>query len=270
MPEVAGLYWEEHGPPDAPPLILSAGLGGSGAYWTPNVGALAGRHRIILYDHRGTGRSDRHLPPEMIEGMLEEHMAADVLTLLDHLGIERAILAGHALGAIVGLTLALLAPERLAGLVVVNGFAKPDRHFFNCMDTRQALLRDSGIIQFVRAQPLFLYPARWIVENFDRIAAQETELCTGFQGKANLDGRINLLCAWGIDGRLDEIRTPTLIVGAEDDMLVAASHAERLAAGIPGARLAMMRGGHACNVTEPETFNRIVLDWLAGLDATRE
>ena len=63
MPELAGLFYEEHGPPDGPPLLLSPGLGGSGAYWAPNLAALAERHREILYDHRGTGRSDRALPP---------------------------------------------------------------------------------------------------------------------------------------------------------------------------------------------------------------
>ena len=50
MPEAIGLYYEEHGPRDAPPLILSAGLGGAGAYWQPNLAALAERHRVVTYD----------------------------------------------------------------------------------------------------------------------------------------------------------------------------------------------------------------------------
>ena len=61
MGEISGLYWEERGPSDGPPLILSAGLGGSAAYWAPNLDALAADHRVILYDHRGTGRSSRDL-----------------------------------------------------------------------------------------------------------------------------------------------------------------------------------------------------------------
>ncbi len=59
MPETAGLYYEEHGRADGVPLILSAGLGGSGNYWLPNLDALARYHRVVLYDHRGTGRSDQ-------------------------------------------------------------------------------------------------------------------------------------------------------------------------------------------------------------------
>jgi aminoacrylate hydrolase len=261
MGEVEGLYWEEHGSSHGPPLILSAGLGGSGAYWTPNLAALAESHRIILYDHRGTGRSSRALAPDHSQ----EEMARDVLMLMDALDIGRAILVGHALGAVVALTLALAAPERLAGLVLVNGFARADDHFRNCMSTRLFLLRDSGLLAFVRAQPIFLYPARWIVDNLDRLRAEEDGHMLAFQGRDNLEARIDLLCAFHVLGRLREIRTPTLVVTAEDDMLVAASHAETLAGGIAGAALAVMaRGGHACNVTDPEGFNRIVLGWLAG------
>jgi aminoacrylate hydrolase len=264
MSEIAGLYWEDHGPREGPPVILSAGLGGSAAYWEPNLAALARRHRVILYDHRGTGRSSRELHPEFSE----EDMANDVVTLMDELGIGAATFIGHALGGVVGLTLALLVPERLERLVLVNAFAKPDRHFFNCMDTRMQLLRGSGVVAFVRAQPIFLYPARWIVRNFDGIAAQETDQLAGFQGADNLQARVNILCAFEVAGRLDEIRNPTLLIAAEDDILVTPSCSEVLAEGIAGSTLATMTGGHACNVTEAERFNEIVCGWLSGPPAT--
>ena len=109
MASVAGLYYEEHGPPDAPPLILSSGLGGSGAYWTPNLEALAASHRVILYDHRGTGRSERTLPERLSVG----DMAGDLLALMNGLGIARASLMGHAAGACIALAVALDAPERV-------------------------------------------------------------------------------------------------------------------------------------------------------------
>ena len=260
MAEIAGLYWEEHGPADGPPVMLSPGLGGSAGYWAPNLAALAERHRVILYDHRGTGRSDRALPA----GLDVEDMAEDVLALLDGLGIARAGLVGHAAGGVIGLSLALSHPERLASLIVVNGFARPDPHFVRCMETRLALLEHSGVVPFVRAQSLFLYPARWIAEHWARLEAAEADLIAQFQGAANVEARIGALAAFDIEGRLGEIETPVLLIAAEDDMLVPDLCSERLERGLPHARLERMRGGHACNVTEPDEFNRHMLEFLGG------
>jgi aminoacrylate hydrolase len=258
MPEAAGLYWEEHGPPDGPPVILSSGLGGSAAYWTPNLAALAERHRVILYDHRGTGRSDRALPP----GLEVEDMAADVLALADTLDIARFSLVGHAAGGVIGLSLALSDPGRLASLVVVNGFASPDPHFLRCMQVRLDLLEHSGALAFIRAQPLFLYPARWISEHWLRLEAEEANHIAHFQGAANVAARIGALASFDIEGRLGEIQTPALLIAAEDDMLVPDLCSERLEQGLPHARLERMQGGHACNVTEPDDFNRHMLEFL--------
>lgn len=258
MPVASGLYYEEHGAADAPALILSPGLGGAASYWAPNLAALAEQHHVILYDHRGTGRSDRDLSFNLDV----DDMAGDVLALLDGLGLKSATLVGHAAGGAIGLSLALTAPERLDRLVVVNGFARPDPHFLRCFDTRLALLRDSGARAFLHAQPIFLYPARWISENDERLAAEEAQQLAHFQGAPNIEARIAALAAFDVAARLAEISTPTLLIAAEDDMLVPASCSEALAGGLPGATLAVMTGGHACNVTEPTYFNHLLRNWL--------
>jgi aminoacrylate hydrolase len=258
MGEISGLYWEEHGPADGPVLILSPGLGGSAAYWAPNLETLAADHRVILYDHRGTGRSDR----DLAFNVSVEDMARDVLALMDGLGIASATLIGHAAGGVIGLALALAAPERLDGLVVINGWSQPDPHFARCFETRLALLRGSGVRAYIRAQAIFLYPARWISANDARLAAEEAQQLQHFQGAPNVEARIAALTAFDVDARLGGIRTPTLLIAAEDDMLVPASCSERLAEGLADATLARMTGGHGCNVTEAGHFNLILRDWL--------
>ena len=257
MVQVAGLYYEEHG--SGPPLILSAGLGGSGKYWLPNLPALAERHRVILYDHRGTGRSDRTLP----ERVTVEQLGEDMIALIDGLNLPSATIVGHAAGAVAGLAAALAAPDRVDRLVLVNGWSAPDPHFLRCFDTRLALLRDSGPRAYLRAQPLFLYPANWISEHARGLAAEDAVHLAHFAGAEAYEKRIAALAAFDVDARLGEIATPVLALAAEDDMLVPSNCSRRLAEGISGARLATMAwGGHACNVTDPETFNRLVLDFL--------
>lgn len=260
-----GLYWEEHGQADAPPVILSSGLGGSANYWAPNIPALAEHFRVIAYDQRGTGRSDR----TPLESLSVEDMAADVLLLLDELGIARAHLVGHALGGLIGLSLALSAPERLGKLVVINGWGRLEKHTARCFDTRLALLRNSGVEAFVHAQPIFLYPANWLTLDAPHLEDEEAALIAHFPGAAVMEQRIAAVRAFDVQERLGEVKTQVLVYSTGDDMLVPSTASDRLLDRLPdqangndAANYAGSWGGHACNVTDPDTFNRIVLDFL--------
>lgn len=256
---IDGLYFEAHGPADAPPVILSAGLGGSGAYWQPNLAALAAGHRILCYDHRGTGRSDRSLP----SGLQVEDMANDVLALMDGLGLERAHFVGHAAEGLIGLSLAWRAPERIASLVVVNGWTRLDPHLARCFEARLALLRDTGPRAYLRAQPIFLYPATWSSEHRNELDVELEEQLAHFQGSDNLEKRVAALQAFYLDDRLDEIQTPILAIAAKDDVLVPWTCTPAYADRIASATTRLMDwGGHACNVTDPDTFDALVLDFL--------
>lgn len=258
MPTAGGLYYEEYG--SGEPLILSAGLGGSGRYWEPNLAALAEHFHVILYDHRGTGRSDRHLPETHVH---DAGMTHDLKMLMDDIGIGSAHIMGHAAGAMIGMCLALEWPERVRSLILVNGWASPDPHFSHCFDTRLTLLRDSSVRAYVRSQPLFLYPANWLSENWARLDSDEDAHVEHFPAIDVMERRIAALRGFNHLDLLHNIDVPTLVVSAEDDMLVPSRCGRQVASAIPGADLAPMNwGGHACNVTDPETFNRIVLDFL--------
>ena len=261
MAEAAGLYYELHGPEGAPPLLLSSGLGGSGGYWQPNLAALAAHHRVILYDHRGTGRSER----EIAGDVTLEAVGDDMRCLLDALDIPSATIVGHAIGGMAGMALALAAPERVARLVVVNGWARLDRHTERCFDTRLALLRDSGAQAYLHAQPLFLFPPQWISDHHDRLIAEAAEQFAHFPGAAMIERRIAAARGFDIADRLGEITTPTLLIASEDDMLVPPACSAAIHAGVAGARLVRFaRGGHACNVTQTDDFNACLLGWLDG------
>ena len=261
MGHAQGLYYETYGPADGEVVILSAGLGGSGEYWRPQVEGLAKRWRVILYDHRGTARSDRALPPNHSV----EQMADDVIAVLDGLGVASAHLVGHALGGHIGLALTLHAPERLKSVVAVNAWAKLEPHTARCFDTRLSLLRDSGKDAFIKATPLFLYPAAWMAARPKRLAEEAKHQSMAFPGVETTEVRIAAVRAFDISAQLGKITTPVLSLAAEDDLLSPWTAAKVLAEGLPhGTYAALPRGGHACNVTEPEAFNPILLAWLSG------
>lgn len=256
MPEAAGLYYEEQG--SGPPLILSAGMGGSGNYWRPNLPALAERHRVILYDHRGTGRSDRTVTPRL------ESIGDDIRLLMDELGIARASILGHAIGGMGGLSLGLDAPDRVDRLVVVNGWGRLDPYTGRCFDARLALLRAYGPREYVDAQPIFLFPPQWISDNTERLDAEAEHHVTGFPAEM-VEARILEALKFDLIDRLEAtpLAMPVLLLASDDDALVPPACSERLAQVIPQAQLGRMPwGGHACNVTDPAGFEARVLAFL--------
>lgn len=258
MPHAAGLWYDWRGPEDGKLLILSAGLGGSASYWEPNLEALSRHHRVLLYDHRGTGRSDRELP----EDVSIDAMADDLLALLAALDIESrdARFIGHAIGGLIGLEIALR--QGLDKLVIVNGWSRIAPQTERCFDTRLELLQHSGPAAFVRAQPIFLFPANWIDEHGTLLIEQEKAQIEHFPGVANVEKRI--AAARGFELWFDMPDADILVLAAEDDVLVPSARSRTLVEDLCDLpRLAVMRwGGHACNVTDPDTFNRLVLDFL--------
>jgi aminoacrylate hydrolase len=259
MPNAAGLHYEEHGRADGPPLILASGLGGSAGYWKPNLEALAADHRVIAFDQRGTGRSDRTISDTpTIEGIGE-----DMVALMDALGIVRATIMGHAIGGMAGLSLALAVPERVSRLVVINGWARLDPYTARCFDTRLALLRARGPRDYVYAQPIFLYPPQWTSDHHVALEEEEDHLVAGFPDVDVVQRRILDAVRFDLLDRLGSLATPTLLVASDDDALVPPACSERMVAVMPRATLAEMKwGGHACNVTDPDTFNNLVLEFL--------
>ena len=270
MPEAAGLYYELHGPPAGEPLILSSGLGGSAYYWRPNLDAFAERFRVLLYDHRGTGRSDRMLP----ETVSIEDMADDVIALMDAIGIDRAHFVGHAIGGMIGMAIALKARDRLRRLMVINGWARLEPHTGRCFDARLALLRDGGPQAYAAAQSIFLFPADWIALHEEDVAAMARATVEHFPEIATLERRIAAARSFDILDRIGEIGTALLAVCASDDVLVPSIASTRIVDHLSpfngGTEVTMRWGGHACNVTDPESFHHFALAWLAGQNLIEE
>ncbi len=245
--------------PEAETVLLSAGLGGTAGYWTAQLAALRGRYRVVAYDQAGTGRNRQQLANDHSIAA----MADEALGVLEASGTKSAHFVGHALGGLVGLELALRRPDRLASLTVVNGWAAASAHTRRCFDMRLALLEHEGPAAYVRAQPIFLYPADWLARNAERMAEEEGHGLASFQGSDTLRKRIAALLAFDAAPRLRQLQLPTLIVAARDDILVPSTMSEDLAWGIEGARLYVAPwGAHAINVTEPDAFNSLLLDFL--------
>jgi aminoacrylate hydrolase len=244
----------------APAVLLSSGLGGLGQFWQPQLPMLEETHRVVLYDHRGMGKSPRTLPP----GYDIAAMAEDALAVLDAAGIASAAVVGHALGGAIGLEMALRAPGRVGRLVVVNGWMKPDLHMRCCFAIRAEILRASGPAAYLRAQPIFLYPSTWIAVHHRELEAEEEAALAHFPPTETILARIAAILASDFTDRLHSLETPVLLVDNQDDMLVPPEQSDMLYLALPHAeRASMPRGGHASSLTDPASFNALLRAYLA-------
>jgi len=256
---IDGLAVSEYGPEGGAPVIFSSGLGGHGAYWKPQLDAFSQRYRVILYDHRGTGGSDRDIPVPYANS----HLADDLRRLLDGLGLEAAHIVGHAAGALAGLELARIMPDRLLTLATVNGWAVADSYFKRCYEIRADIFRTQGVEGYLRAQPIFFYPADYVAGHMDEIDAYNALRLKDFQSGPNLLARIDALAAFDIVSALKDIHVPVLVLSAADDMLVPARSSRVLSDALPNVMpVEMPWGGHAVNVTATKMFNEHLMSFL--------
>ncbi|MFS2224890.1 pyrimidine utilization protein D [Pantoea sp. B65] len=251
------LSGQQH--PQAKTVVLSAGLGGSGNFWLPQLNALRAQYRVVVYDQRGTGRSPDTLP----DGYSMQDMAAELASALAQHGISQCDVVGHALGGMIGLQMALDYPALVSRVVVVNGWLRLDPHTRRCFHVRRDLLLNVGVEAFVRAQPLFLYPADWLSANQSRIEAEDTLHVAHFQGMENLLRRLHALMTTDFSATAAQITQPVLLICSQDDLLVPWTCSEILLDALPNASLKKMSwGGHAMSVTDSLTFNPMLMEWL--------
>jgi 3-oxoadipate enol-lactonase len=245
--------YEIGGPDDAPALVLSNSLGSTIAMWDPQVPTLAERLRAIRYDHRGHGTSP--VPPAPYE---LADLGADALRLLDRLGLERVHWCGLSLGGMVGMWMAINAPERIDRLVLCCTSARlgpPDM-----WAQRAATVRADGVEAIADAGL-----ERWLTADFRAHEPAATAkvramlVATPDEGYAACCGvieRMDLL------PELGAVRAPTLVIAGRHDPATPPEHAERIVAGIPGARLELVDAAHLATIEQPRTMSRLIAGHL--------
>lgn len=249
------LYYEEHG--SGEPLILIPGLGGVGAFWNSQVECLAQHFRVIVHDHRGTGRSETSFSECSVA-----LMADDVLDLINHLEIKTTSIVGHSTGGVIAQTIAAWHPERVADLVLSASWAYGDAYFRSLFNLRLKILEAAGIDAYERFGRLVRYPT-WYFEH--RPEALEPPVPSESGTVELISSRINALLEFDSRGFLSRIGARTLVIGALDDVVTPSYLWNELAAGIGSAEVVTLAtGGHFCPQTQTERYNKHLLDFLSG------
>jgi aminoacrylate hydrolase len=260
MPRISigecSLYYERQGM--GFPVLFISGLGGYASFWQEQVGAFAKRFEVVTFDHRGIGQSD---PARM--GYTVERMAVDALALMDALDIRRAHILGHSTGGAVAQVLAIEHPNRLASVVLSATWTKADAYFRRLYALRKEILERLGPSIYLQSATLVWYPSWWVSQHNEQLRQIEAQHLATFAPTEIVVNRIDAMLAFDRTRELGRIRTPTLVIGAEDDIVTPSYFSEELARLIPAAEIKLFpRGGHFLVHVRAREFNNAVLPFL--------
>lgn len=251
------VYFEESGGGEL--IVLMPGLGHGAVYFEKTMPLLAGLGRVIAIDPRGIGRST-----SVTERYAVEDWAADVVDLLDALGVARAHLVGSSLGACVALQAALDFPARVASLVCVAGFSELDRCLELNFRMRIGIIEKLGLGDVLAAHIAMWTLGRTFINTedgqaaverlFDSVRRNSPERYLAFIRAILEFGRAE---PWQkgepkLTARLAEIRAPACVIVGGEDILTPVSQAQNIASHIPGAELHVIPGcGHITFTERP-------------------
>jgi 3-oxoadipate enol-lactonase len=251
------LAYEEIG--SGQPLVLISGQGGDRHAWDDTRADFADCYRVITFDHRGTGDSDKpEAPPYTTRGF-----ARDVITILDSLSIARAHVYGISMGGRVAQWLAIDHPARVGALVLgcttpgnAHGVRRPPE-----IDAQMAS-RPSDPEEALRAYIEALVTPQWAKSNPAWVEEQRQRFLHPLPGYVR---RLHYLASEGHDAwdLLTTINAPTLVIHGGDDQVNPTANAPLLADRIPGAELHIIPGGrHGYFIECRAEASRVVAEFI--------
>ena len=247
-----GIAYRVDGPDTAPAIVLLNSLGTTHGMWEWQLPALR-EWRVVRYEHSGHGES------ELRAGVVTmEALGDDLLALMDHVGVERAVLCGCSMGGLLALRAAATQPDRVLGIVLANTGARVGT--FEGWNARISAVRDGGMAA-IRDGVV----RRFLSDGFQGAHPEVVARIAAMLDGVDPHGYVALCEALrDADFRplLPLVRAPALVVAGAFDESTPPALGEALHAGIEGSRLEILPTAHLSMVELPEKFNELLREFL--------
>jgi len=254
------VYYETHG--EGEPLLLITGFGSYSAHWSPIIPYLSREFRVIAFDNRGTGQSDKPDYPYTLP-----MMAGDAKGVLHALGINKAHVFGVSMGGMIAQEFALNYPDRLRCLVLGCTNCGGKHAIPASEEAREFLFgRDMAKLS-VEERARLTVPWLWTrefiqshpeaVESYVAITSCYPTPVHGFRSQAQAIARHDTY------DRLPQIKAPTLVITGDADRLIPPENSKILASRIPNAELVILKNaGHGFITDATEAAAKAIMDFL--------
>jgi pimeloyl-ACP methyl ester carboxylesterase len=240
------------------PVVLGHSFLCSGKMWRGQVPDLAGKYRVLNLDLRGHGRSG-----EVNRAFSLYDAVADVVTVLDHLGIEQAVWCGLSVGGMVGLRAALTCPERVSGLILLDTDAGPETAIrkvrYHAMGLGARLI---GIDPLVPSIARLMFGATTRRHNPTLVSEWKREF-SAVHVPSVLRGLDALMQRDSLLTRLRQIRVPALVLVGEEDSSLPPMLSRRIHDLLPDSNLVQIpTAGHLSALEQPALVTQAILEFL--------
>ena len=259
------IHYEVTGKSGATPVLMIQGLGASKNAWNLQRIAMATRFRIISFDNRGAGRSDKPTEPFTLE-----QMADDAIAVLDAAGIETAHVVGASMGGVISQIVAVKYPHRVRSLTLVCTACRNHPWRQELLQSWAKTAEEKGMIEVGKEA------AQWVMSprSFRRLvpaftwmgplAALRPRHSFVSQIHAILDTREDLV------DQLSTITAPTMVIVGNQDILTPRGDSEEIAERIPNSELVVISGAaHGLMMEHSSTFNKILIEFLQRTELAR-
>ncbi len=246
------------GPEGAPVVMASHSLAADLGMWAPQLPAL-GRFRVLRYDSRGHGGTTATDGAYHFDGL-----ADDAVALLDRLAIPRVHFVGLSMGGMVGMSLGIRHPARLASLVLADTMCEVDDAYRRLCDERIRNAGATGMAPLVEPTIARWFTPPTVAANPPILDAIRAAIAsTPVAGYAGCNEALKTL---DYRARLGSIRLPTLVIVGADDPSTPVAAARVLAEAVPAGELVVVpNAAHLANVERPDAFNAALSGFLGRL-----
>jgi 3-oxoadipate enol-lactonase len=259
------IHYEVTGKPGATPVLMIQGLGASKNAWNLQRIAMATRFRIISFDNRGAGRSDKPTEPFTLE-----QMADDALAVLDAAGIETAHVVGASMGGVISQIVAVKYPHRVRSLTLVCTACRNHPWRQELLQAWAKTAADKGMIEVGKEA------AQWVMSprSFRRLVPAFTWMgpLAALRPRHSFVSQIDAILNTREDlvDQLSTIAAPTMVIVGNQDILTPRGDSEEIAERIPNAELVVISGAaHGLMMEHSSTFNRILIEFLQRTELVR-